>query len=297
MRILIALVCLLGFPALADDWHGNAPLTGGKGYAATPMGQVHYRDVGPRDASVVFLLLHQTPWTMIEFADIQNIIAAAGKRVITVDTPGYGLSDAPKAQPTIETYADNLIPVLDALKVTRVIVGGHHTGASVAVALAARHPDRVAGLITHGIPLYTAAERAERLAGAHWERVLKPDGSHLASYFQNILARITSPENPPTAMVNMRSATWAVLTMFQQDQDIGHNAAYTYDMEPDLMRVKAPALVLSDKGDTLVKMDAKAVRLRPDFKFRQFSDNQALSLVAEPQRWADIALDFAKTAK
>ena len=66
-------------------------------------------------------------------------------------------------------------------------------------------------------------------------------------------------------------------------------AAYTYDMEPDLMRVKAPTLILSDKGDTLVKMDEKAVRLRPDFKFRQFSEGKALSLVAEPQRWATLA--------
>jgi pimeloyl-ACP methyl ester carboxylesterase len=298
MRLVTLFFCLFAsVTAHADDWHGNAPLSGGKGYAATPMGQVHYRDVGPRDTAAPFLLLHQTPWTMIEFAEIQNAIAADGTRVITLDTPGYGLSDAPKTQPTIEKYADNLIPVLDALKVKRVIVAGHHTGASVAVALAARHPERVAGLITHGIPLYTAAERAERMSGPHWQRVLKPDGSHLASYYRNILERISSPESPPTAMVNMRNATWAALTMFQQDQDIGHAAAYSYDMEPDLIRVKAPTLVLSDKGDTLAAMDARAVRLCPDFKFRQFSEGKALSLVAEPERWADVVLEFARAVK
>ena len=82
-------------------WEGNAVITGGKGYAPTPMGQVHYRDIGPRDTKVPFFLVHQSPMSMLEFAQIQNAFAEMGIRSIAIDTPGYGNSDRPKKVPTL----------------------------------------------------------------------------------------------------------------------------------------------------------------------------------------------------
>lgn len=50
-------------------WVSKRLLRGGKGYAATPMRQVHYRFAGPATGPVL-LLLHQTPWSSNEYAEI-----------------------------------------------------------------------------------------------------------------------------------------------------------------------------------------------------------------------------------
>ena len=176
-------------PSLDDSgWDGLGVLKGGKGYAPTPMGQVHYRLMGPEKGPVV-LLIHQTPWSMIEFADIQPCLAARGMRSLAVDTPGYGMSDAPDGKPSMQAYADNIVPVLDYLKIRKVIVAGHHTGAAIAAALAARHADRVTAVVLHGAPNYNDAERAQRLALPHPDLTLKPDGSHLSNYYAKLYPR------------------------------------------------------------------------------------------------------------
>ena len=159
-------------------------LHGGKDYVDTPTGQVHYRLIGKGDGPV--LLLHQTPWSMVEYTRIQPCLAERGIRALAIDTPGYGMSDAPDGHPSIDDYADNLIPVLDALDLTTMIVAGHHTGAAIAVAFVERHAHGVRGLLLHGTPLYTAAERAARLANPSRERTLKPDGSHLSDNYRYI---------------------------------------------------------------------------------------------------------------
>ncbi len=292
-RSLVALVLgvLCALPAIAQDavWRGNGVLAGGKGYIATPMGSVHYRDIGPHDTAVPFLLLHQSPWSMIEFAEIQNAIAAQGYRVITLDTPGYGMSDMPKGVPTIADYAENLVPLLDALKIKKVVLGGHHTGAAIAVAFAARHPDRVAAMVVHGLPYYSPEERAERLKRPETDRTLKADGSHLGDVYKGAV----KASGDPAAFDSMRNATWQTIDLYRFEQDIGHHAAFAYDMEPDLKKIAAPTLVLSDTKDTLRAMDQRAGKLRPDFELRDFSQGM-LSLMNEPQRWADTAVAFAK---
>lgn len=116
-------------------------LQGGKAYARTLMGEVHCRLVGQRDGPVM-LLIHQTPWSTIPFAEIQPCFAARGVRSPAVDTPGYGMSDAPEGQPSITQYADNLLPVLDSLHIRKVVLAGHHTRSAIAAALAARDPGR-----------------------------------------------------------------------------------------------------------------------------------------------------------
>jgi len=110
-----------------------------KGYADTPLGQVHYWRAGPKDGLPI-LLLHQTPWLGVQYAKVLPLLAAAGLNAIAVDTPGYGLSDLPDHQPSIEEYADNLTHVLTALSLSKAAVAGHHTGASIAAAFAHRHP-------------------------------------------------------------------------------------------------------------------------------------------------------------
>lgn len=68
-------------------------------------------------------------------------------RMIALDLPGHGESDPAPGAASIEEYAAVAAEVLGALASGPVIVVGHSLGGSVAIALAARRPDLVRGLV------------------------------------------------------------------------------------------------------------------------------------------------------
>ena len=271
-----------------DDWHGTALLRGGKGYLATPLGQVHYRDLGPRTEGVAVLLLHMTPLSMIQYADAQPLIAARGIRVVAVDTPGYGMSDPPEGAPSISDLANNLLPLLDALRIDRVLVVGHHTGACIATAFAVRHAARVAAIVLHGVPIFNEEELAVRRNRSLGDRTPQDDGSHLSRWFAHDFPGPLQARTP----AYLAAQTWFALSIFQQGPDIGHHAVYQYAMQADLEAIRAPGMILTDRGDAMHDIDRRAAALRPDFVYREFSDDGTLSTMIHPERWATLIADY-----
>jgi len=69
--------------------------------------------------------------------------------IVAVDLPGHGRSDGsiPKR---IEDAAALVADVLDALRIGRIVVGGHSMGGAIAQQFALTYPDRVDGLILVG---------------------------------------------------------------------------------------------------------------------------------------------------
>ncbi len=276
-----------GRSAEGPGWRGLHVLGGRKGYADTPMGQVHYRVMGE---GTPLLLLHQTPWFSVQYAKVQPLLEAAKIQAIAVDTPGFGFSDLPTEQPTIEGYADNLPFVLDALGLTRVAVAGFHTGASIAAAFAHRHPSRTASLILDGAPLYTAEERQERLSREHWDQSPRRDGSHLSDRFAFIRDKIT--KNTAEA----ESMTWSVLSFFMagETEHYGHIAAFSYDMAPAIREIGAPTLLISHTADTLHPAAQRIRNMRPDFAYQEFAGGNSHIIYDDPEPWADVVIDFVK---
>ena len=270
-------------PGPPITWPGTSALNGGKGYVEAPLGQTHFRDMGPQGDDSPLLLLHQCPQSMIEFAEVQNTLACIGRRSIAIDMPGYGLSDHPEVLPSIGGFADNLIAVLDRLGLQKVVVAGHHTGAAIASAIAARHPSRVIGAVLHGLPLYTAEEAALNREKTLWDCTPQPDGSHLSQLFK--WARIGDARE-------LANLTWMSIGMLLQSRDIGHWAVDRYDLEADLIRIAAPALILSEVDDMTHHMDQRARVLRPDFQYVEILTPGNSLLIGEPERWTQIVDEF-----
>ena len=267
-------------------WRGNAALRSGKGYVTTPMGQVHYRRAGPA-AGPVIVLLHQTPWSMVQYSEVQACLAELGIASIAVDTPGYGLSDAPVGEASVEDYANNLRAVLDALNIDRAFLAGHHTGAAIAVAFAARFPQHSSGLILHGVPLYNDAEREARLTAPERDRTLSENGSHLADYYRYIR------NYAGTHTRTMITGTWSTIHWYLSGgSDNAHHAVYRYDLQSDLRQLTAPVLILSDAQDSLHPNDLRAAALNPAFRYRLFSNGTAHAMMLDPASWAEIAAEF-----
>ena len=133
---------------------GTAPRTRSIELAHGPLA---YAEAGTGPAVA---LLHQTPRSWDEYRDVLPLLAAAGRRAIAFDTPGFGVSAPLPGEPSIEAWAGAILDGLDALGIERFALVGHHTGGVVAVAAAAREPARVAALVLSSTPLTDAAYRA-----------------------------------------------------------------------------------------------------------------------------------------
>ncbi len=68
-------------------------------------------------------------------------------RVIAYDVRGHGASDAADGPASIDLFVDDLIGILDSLRLDRVAICGLSMGGYIALRAAERHPDRFSALI------------------------------------------------------------------------------------------------------------------------------------------------------
>jgi len=250
------------------------------------MGQVHCVAAGIGTATPL-LLLHQTPRSVDEFAEVLPILAAE-RRVIAMDTPGYGCSDRVPGQPTVADYATAAREALDVLGIDRVIVVGHHTGAVIGVEMAAAWPERIERLVMSG-PVYTdAAGRAELM---RWFKqwTIAPDGSHLVDKWQKMTRWLPRPALVQRLVVDLFRAGEA--------SEQGHFAVAEYHMEDRLPLVRCPALLLYCRDDPFASSE-RAAPLRAAFNpVREASIAAGIFAANEaPELFAQAVLDYVRGA-
>lgn len=79
---------------------------------------------------------------------LSNIPELGGHyRVIAVDLPGFGGSEALAAGAGFNAYLDSLAGLLDEIGIPEVVLLGHSLGGLVALSFAAAYPDRCLGLV------------------------------------------------------------------------------------------------------------------------------------------------------
>ena len=100
-----------------------------------------YDDCGEGPA---VLLVHGFPLNRRMWQSQMEPIAQAGYRVVAPDLRGFGASEAPPGGYSMDGFADDLVALLDALRIERAVVGGMSMGGYILQNLLERHPDRVA---------------------------------------------------------------------------------------------------------------------------------------------------------
>lgn len=149
-----------------------------KAYIDITDGQVHLRRIEGDGSAVVFL--HQTASSGQMW--IKTMERLAGRwTMLALDTPGFGGSfdPAPDEPPSTTGYAAWIYEAVKAAGIGWCHLVGHHTGACIAVELAARRPEMALSLTMIGPVPLTADERQE--AAKVYGTLIVPnrDGSYL----------------------------------------------------------------------------------------------------------------------
>lgn len=170
------------------------------------------------------------------------------RRLLLVDLRGHGRStrftDASRYR--WRDLADDVVAVLDAAGIERAVVGGTSLGADTALAVAAHHPERVAGLFVE-MPVLTDSEPFARRVFGPASALLRASAP-VVSPLTAAVGRLPLPRRPPE------------LAMFRDALSHDPRAAAALlrgllDSErPDvtgLGNVDAPALVIGHERDPL----------------------------------------------
>ena len=209
-------------------------------YVDLPHGQLHFRELG---SGPPLVLLHKTPSSSIQYARAMPLLAERF-RTLALDTPGFGMSDPPAAHPMIADYGQIVCEFLDALELDTVDLLGHHTGASIAIEVAATRPERVKRLALAGVLAFDdEAVRAEwRTYLDSHKFQLDTTGEFLETYPKPMLSRDHehSPEDPERYWLELVAYLQAGPRFWWSYNAVVEHRAF--DLLPTL---KLPTLVLN----------------------------------------------------
>lgn len=226
--------------------------------------RLHYREAGSGHPVV---LLHGSGPGATGWNNFRPNIAALAQsfRVIAVDMPGWGESDA--VTPDERNHVEAAVQLLDALDIDRAAFVGNSMGGVTSVQLTARHPDRVSHLITMGSgaggpSLFGPAGGSEGLKVLHRAyRDPSPTGMRALVDIMTFDPAFATDE-----LVAARSAA-ALSNQTHLDNFIAgmRRPRYTPDWAP-LMETKVPTLALHGRDDRVVHFESslRLVQLIPD---------------------------------
>jgi pimeloyl-ACP methyl ester carboxylesterase len=113
--------------------------------------RIWFAEWGPKSAGVPVLLLHGGFGNSNYYGRLIPVLAAHGYRVIAMDSRGHGRSTCSDAPLTYDLMAQDVLGLLDRLKISKVFVVGWSDGGIIGLDLAMSHPDRLAGLFAFGV--------------------------------------------------------------------------------------------------------------------------------------------------
>ncbi|MBV9559114.1 MAG: alpha/beta hydrolase [Bradyrhizobium sp.] len=210
-------------------------------FVATPRARIHVAIAG---SGTPLLLLHQTPRSWDEFRDALPLL---GQRccAIAMDTVGFGDSEAlPEGEDSIESWAACAFDLLDALGMEKAAIAGHHTGAAIAVEMAASRPERVRALVLSASPYVDAVRRAAAPGKKIIDEVSPAsNGSHLLTLWQ-----MRQPFYPAEDTDLLQRFIVDALKAGRLAAE-GHRVVDRYVMETRLPLVCCPTLVIAPTAD------------------------------------------------
>jgi len=228
-------------------------------YVSTARGKVAFQELGSANTSFVLvppLAQHiEMMWEQPVFwRPIERL--ASGFHFVQYDKLGTGLSDPSNGRATLDERLEELTAVLDSAGVERAWLAGISEGGVIALAAAARMPERVAGLVL--VSTYSG-NSALHEAAAYGP---VPSKREFRGFFEQVVARwgtdstLTLSDFAPSLRTIPALARWlpryeraaaspALISALMA-------SGFNLDATLALRQVQAPALVLHLTGDRVI---------------------------------------------
>jgi pimeloyl-ACP methyl ester carboxylesterase/DNA-binding CsgD family transcriptional regulator len=178
--------------------------------------------------------------------------------LIRHDPRGSGLSDRSVTDFSLDAWVADLEAVVDAAGLRRFPLFGLCQGGSVAIAYAARHPDRVSRLVLysaypHGAYVDSAAEKTARQAQT-LAQMIEIGWGRDAGAFREVFANLLMPDGGKEQLkwigeLQRRSASPETACRLW-------NAFHAFDIRTEAGKVSVPTLVFHVRGDAMVPFEA-----------------------------------------
>lgn len=220
-------------------------------HVAIDSARLHYEEAG---AGPAVLFVHGWAASCGFFRGAMDRLAPS-RRCVTVCWKGMGDSEKPDAAYTIEDYVGELGQVADRFGLERFVLVGHSMGGMVSAAFAARHPERVQGLVLVSAPLRgpTALSWRARLLLVPVLNFLIWLVAHLR-WVRRIAARdfTYATRLDDWVLDDVMKASFTSLTRSVRSMS-------ATDLTDRLGAIRAPTLVVSSDHDRIVRADQFAL--------------------------------------
>ena len=279
-------------PWLDLDWHGVQ-------HRLTIDGrEVNYVEMGHGPA-LVFVHGLGASWQ----SWLENIPDfAADHRVVAMDMPGFGHSEMPEDEISIEYYAQWLCRLFDALEIESAAVVGNSMGGFVGAELAIREPERVQrlGVVSAAI-LWQTYKRAQpllrlaRLTDAMAARALARTTDDIATRPRLRSWALASAGFRYPHHVSRELAHEMVRSARRTDGFLpALEALADFPLEEELPKIGCPTLIVWGAHDALVKVkDAERLEeLIPNARREVFERTGHVAMLERPERFNRLLRDF-----
>jgi pimeloyl-ACP methyl ester carboxylesterase len=214
-------------------------------------------------------------------------------RYVTYDSRGCGLSQRRVDDISFDTLVGDLETVVDSLGLDDFPLLGVSQGAAIAVAYAARHPQRVRQLVLMGgfATSYFSTSKVDPKIAAEAETLIKLVelgwGSAEPAFRQVFVAKFMPDATPEQ---------WRAFDALQQATATPDVAArylrvmFGVQVKDAAARVRCPTLVLHTQGDRMVRFEQgrRLAALIPGARFVPLQGNNHVPFETEPA-WAEFA--------
>ena len=152
---------------------------------------------GDRGNGLPMILIHGFPLCRKMWRPQVEALSKAGCRVITPDLRGFGESRFVSGVTSMDTYADDIVGLMDHLRIDKAVVGGMSMGGYVLLNLLERYPDRVAAPVFIVTKAGSDDETGKAKRTALAEACRSQGSMPVAEVFRNLLfAPETQTDNP-----------------------------------------------------------------------------------------------------
>jgi pimeloyl-ACP methyl ester carboxylesterase len=183
---------------------------------------------------------------------IAQALAERGYKVVLLDLLGHGRSDKPMhaSEYRIDSYADQVIGLLDHLGVEKAVLGGISLGANVSLFAATRYPERTRALVLE-MPVLERALPASAvvflpmIVAAHY-------GRRVLSVTSNLVGRIPRTRyGPLNSVMNAASLSPDIMAAVLHGVLVGPVGP----TQEQRRAIQAPTLVLAHRNDFVHPFD------------------------------------------